>query len=424
MKKEMQSYNNLEKINTSEKIPLSAIVIFFFLIYGFSIAGIDMRYPFLIVAFIFMAFRFRSFSFPKSVINMVCFLVIMAIYSISMALINGTGDYFEFMRFMRCTVTCILVAGFVWGYRITPAQMIRILEIILILNAFAIIATIIFPELKVYLEVINQYEKAYSRWRAIGLLNGEDAAGFFCNIGLIIETVKRIYNKQGPVTWKTILFVVATIFTSRMSMLFSVLILLVCLFIILRRKDFVHSFGIIVLLLPIVFFGGILWIITTNIAPGLRDPIYRAFPILNTLYSQLTEGYIDYAAFAGIIQRHTSIEGLDFSQILLGAGYRTTLEKDVGFLKTLYSIGVIGIISELFFYYVCCKKVVKGYNNNYYPQFIMVVFIIITVLHLPWEFKNSFLFSNGFFEMYIALFWSILFTCIKPKAIGKMCINR
>lgn len=404
----MQSYNNdFEKTITSGKIPISAVVIFFFLIYGFSISGIDMRYPFLIVAFIFMAFRFRGFAFPKTVINVVCFLGIMAIYSMAMALINGTGDYFEFMRFIRCTVTCILVAGFIWGYKVTPLQMIRILEIILILNAFAIIATIIFPELKVYLEVINQYEKTYSRWRAIGLLNGEDAAGFFCNIGLIIETVKRIYNRQGPVTWKTIVFVVATIFTSRMSMLFSAVILLVSLFIILRRKDYVHSFGIIVLLLPIAFFGGILWIITTNIAPGLREQIYRVFPILNTLYAQLTEGYLDYAVFSGIIQKHMSIEGLDFTQILMGAGYRLALKKDIGYIKTLYSIGLVGIISEISFYYFCCKKVVKSIDK--YSNYLKVIFIIVTIIHLPWEYKNSFLFSSGFFEMYIALFFSISF---------------
>lgn len=391
-----------------EKAPISIVVLFFFLIYGFSIAGIDMRYPFLVFVFFYILIKFKCFTIPKYVLKVEVYLLSMSLYALLITLLNSTGDYFEFMRFMRCLVTCILISGVVWHYKISPLKMLNVLEILLILNSVVVIVTILNPNLKPYFEVINQYTKTYSRWRAIGLLNGEDAAGFFCNIGLTIETLKRMYNKQGPITWKSMLYIVSTIFTSRMAMAFSILIMIICLLIMLKRKDFKHATGIIILLVPVLFFGGILWIITTNVAPELRDPIYMTFPFLKSLYSQLTEGYIDYAVYSKVISNHTSIEGLDCFQIIFGAGYRTMLHKDVGYLKTIYSIGSLGVISEVLFYIKCFKNIKKNYINQY-PYYIVIIYAILSMLVFMWEFKNSFVFSSGVFEIITALYFSMIF---------------
>ncbi|WP_316269293.1 hypothetical protein [Claveliimonas bilis] len=390
------------------KLPLSCVVIFSLIIYGFSAFGTDMRYPFLVIAFFYLCVKSKEFCVPKSILNILIFLLGSSLYSMIVAVLNSTGDYFETLRFCRCIITCIIIAVFVRCYRLQPTQALRLIEIILFLNAVVILITVLLPDTKPMFQVINQYTKSYSRWRAIGLLNGEDAAGFFCNLGMIIETIIRIYNKKKLISWKVIVYVVATIFTSRMAILFLVAILVIDFVIACRRREYESAFGIVMVLLPIGLVGGILWIITTNVALGLRETVYNAFPFLRTLYSELTVGYLDYGEYSGAVSRHFSLEGLDFFQIIFGAGYRTGLRRDIGYIKTIYSIGVVGVIAELSFYIRSMNLVnIKRFDDEY--TYIRVIYGIFVLLLILWEMKNSFIFSNGVFELYILLFFSITF---------------
>ena len=389
----------------SEKLKFSEILIFFLLIYGFSIGGVDMRYPFLICAYIYVTVRFKSFTIPRDIFQMMSFFGILASYALITATVNQTGDYFETLRLVRCIVTCILVVGFIYSCRLTPTKTIHLIEIILLFNAVVIILTILFPDIKPYFEVFNQYKKTYTRWRTIGLLNGEDAAGFFCNLGMIIETVQRVYKRKNPISWKSILFVAATVFTSRMAMLLTGLVLIVDLFIVFRRKEYRYAIGIFVLLLPIVIIGGTLWILTTNVAIGLRESIYGMFPFLRNMYVQLATGYVDYGKYTSIISRHTTID-LDLFHMILGAGYRTDLRKDVGYIKTIYSIGLVGVMAEVMFY---LRSIVQARRTLYKgcPKSVFVIYVLIVLMMILWEVKNSFMFSSGVFELFTALFISM-----------------
>ena len=394
----------IKMIKNNKKIEL--FILFFLLIYGFSINGISMRFPILILIIIITIFNFKNFLIPKRVLCFIFALFLLAAYSFVIAKIYNTNDYFETFRFLRCVTTSVLLDNIIWNNKLDPESMIDIIEMILFANALVIIFTIVFPETKGYFEIVNLYSKTYSRWRAIGLLNGEDIAGFFCNLGLIIETIKGVQNNESPLTIKMFIFAIATIFTSRFAIMFLLMILFFDLFILFRKKDFIHSFLIILILLPFAFFGVMLWIITTNVAYELREPIYQLFPTIRLLQKELIDGYVDYGVYTSIISRHFSIGNMSLDQLFFGSGYRTDLHKDVGYIKTIYSIGLFGLFSELIFYIKTCKTINRFKINSKIN--ISVIYIICVLFLFMWEFKNSFLFSSGVFEIYTAIFFSFI----------------
>lgn len=399
------------------------LFLFFLIVYGISIAGINLRYLILILCFFIVCLRFRNFLLNKHSMKLAVFFIGYSIYALLISVIYSTGEHFESFRLLRCVATLLLISAIIQQFKISSKKMFCIVKILLILHAISILVGIIWPPFKEIIQPISQYTKAFTNIRSTGLMNGEDGAGFFCNCGLIMETVERIQKKETVLSKVNILFLVSTVFTSRFALMFTAIILITAIYVLIKKGDLKHATSIIIVLVPMAIIGVLLWILTTGVAMEFRQKLLYKYPLLQGYYDDITSSFVDYGKYTTIIGRHTSIGDLSLFDALFGVGHRLDVSKDVGYIKTMYSIGVIGIVGQIIFYIRSIKMVkasIDGENNNDYT---IQAYIFIVVLIFAWEAKNSFVFSTGYFEILTSLYFSIVFNAELKKEVACKKVN-
>ena len=278
----------LQKKATDDKIDFVSVVLLFVIIYGFSISDVDMRYPALLTCAIFLFFSIKKIVFPVEFLKVLLFLLALSSYSLIISTFHQTADYFETFRYLRCMVSTIVIFLFVWKYDLCPQKMVKILRVLLLLNAVSVIMGIVWPEFKNIILPISQYHKFFTAYRSTGLLNGDDAAGFFIMFGLVLETVRSIYYKKNLLTKSVFIYAIASIFVSRFTVVFVTLVLFIDLFLLFYKRNYKQAVGLLILLIPISSAGAILWILTINFSDELRNSIVNTLPSLRPLLNDLS----------------------------------------------------------------------------------------------------------------------------------------
>lgn len=408
----------MKSISKLNEFKWLVLILLFFVIYGFSISGIDLKYPIIIVCFMLVLLISRKIFFPKYVQIMLMFFCGMAVYAVLMSVINSTSDYFETMRFVRCAITTVLIMQIIYAFNMTPEKMFSVLKILLVLNAVSVILGIIWPQFKEIIMPISQYYKTFSPYRSSGLFDGEDVAGFFCNVGLIMETMERTYNRKSPLTLLSIVFLLATVFTARFSMLIAVIVLFFDFCILIKQKNYKHLMGLIIILAPIATIMVVMWVMTTGFGMQYRHILTAKYSFLGPLFNKLTTAYLDYGTFSSSLQKHIMVTDLSPLEYLFGAGYRLMVKQDVGYIKSLYSVGLVGIALEVGFYLRTIKKC-RTFCNQ--PQYIIASYKIIVMMMMIMEIKNSFLFASGTFEVLLCLYFALHLSSDRAKKGELLC---
>ena len=100
--------------------------------------------------------------------------------------------------------------------------------------------------------------------------------------------------------------------------------------------------------------------LSTNIGYELRATLLLRYPELYKIINLMEGSYTDYGVYSGVIARHMSFNDLNLSQIVFGAGIRKT-NSDVGYVKTIYSIGFLGIILQILVEKFFLQKITLSY---------------------------------------------------------------
>ena len=386
---------------------LSVVFLFFFIIYGFSIAGIDMRYPITALCFVWTLLISKKIVFPKYIQGIIVFLIGMGVYAFIMAVLCSTRDYFETLRFLRCIITLLLIVQIISAFDISAQKMFYVIKLLLLLNAVAIILGIIWPQFKEIIHPISQYYKEFSQFRSSGLFDGEDAAGFFCVIGLIMETVERVYKKKSPLSLFSFVFLFSVVFTSRFSLLLAVVVLFIDVYVLFKQKNYKHILGLMLILMPMVIIMTSMWIMTTGFGMQYRQILINKFPFLVRLFTMLSSSYLDYGVFTETLKRHVMVVDFTMLDYIFGKGYRAAVKQDVGYIKSLYSIGIIGIIAEISFYLNTIRKCQHFANQ---PKYIVTTYKIIILVMILMEIKNSFILASSVFEVTMCIYLTLYYT--------------
>lgn len=394
-----------DKILHNKRQGLFLIVVFFVILYGFSISGIDMRYPMLAVWYLLILLKTRMvLQINRVVLDVLIFLGVMAGYSGIIAIFNSTGDFFECFRFLRCGVTLLLIYFFITVYKIDIKQMFHILKFLFLLNALAVILCVIWPQLNYLLIPISKFDKEFLPLRSPGLTNGEDAAGFLSACGIIIEINERQTKGKGPISLVLIIFIISTAFTSRFTLLMAAFILFFDFIVLLKKKAINKVLPLVLMLVPIGILAILFWILTTGVAMEFRNNLLNSSPAIALLYDKLVSSYLDYGIFKDAVTRNITISGVDTWRLFFGSGIKASVVQDSGYVKTIYSVGIIGLLAEVFFH---IKGLWKACNyKRCMPElkFYLSAYILLIVIILAWEFKYSFMFSNTVFEILMCVY--------------------
>ncbi len=396
-------HNAHEQYNAKPQIIPTLFV--FFLMFSVEIAGISLKYPFLIIIFVIVSVFSGKIVNNTDVSPIPISIGILLIYSTTIMIINQRNNTFELLRFIRCLVSFFSIDMFISCNKYNRKDILKSLIFVLILHSIAIILGIIYPSFKELIVPISQYNKSFLRYRSTGLLSGYDDAGFLCNVGLILNyTIQKDENRNG-LNYQTLLFIIASALSSRFNMLCMAIIMFIIVGIESKGKKIIHK----ILALVIALIGGgialLFWILTTNVNPSLKSSLLASYPQLNLLYNNLISSYVDYGVYTNAINRHWKPEEIGLFECIFGKGVRTE-RTDIGYVKSMYSYGIIGIIVELLVYFSTCIRL-KNRSNTIGEKYCLSYFFII-VLMFVMEAKTAVVFSSTTFEMITIIYLTLI----------------
>lgn len=355
----------------------------------------------IIMIFISATRNDHKIRIPKYTRALISSIILILVYSVFVSLYNSHFDITYYGRTIRSMFSVISISSFLLDNE--KADIDELNEIIiwalLIHAAIVLVSATVYVNLQYMLRSFNGYNKTIRMFRSTGLMMGFDMSGLLCNLGLVLVMCKKRLN-----FFQFAVFALATLFTSRFSILFLVVITLIYIIVNLRNSE---SRGKKTLLLgigiPSAIFGIVLLIITTRSFYSARSGISNLFPRFYNLALRVNRAYnvTDSLEFAE--SNHFSISDDGF---LAAFGTGVYGGADPGYTRFINCIGIVGLALVIIWHiYAICNSVNSNLINKrlkYNRAFI--VFSIAMVL-IGLSFKNSYFFTGTFFEfMMLQLF--------------------
>ncbi|MBZ9786726.1 hypothetical protein LB456_04580 [Psychroflexus sp. CAK57W] len=341
-------------------------------------------------------------SFYTSITTFI--LYFLTIYSLSVIFINGTGEYSLGIRYFRALLSVSAITLYLNSYKISSDRIIKGLIGVLLIHSLVIIIEIIEPSSRAYFYIFAETNQIEYPFRANGLVNGYDYAGLYTNIGLMLVALKYIKDRSNSYLIAMIIFIIATIFTSRLNML----LMLVTLIIIFRQslifKAKVLATGLLIFFLTTGSIGIFLLAITTDAFPEIRKYIFNNVEGTQGMYEVIRLSYSDDNV-ENVIEEQFKL--ISAKNMVFGSGEDGNI--DPGYNQLINTIGIIGTGIILLYYcsmifYLKSKKGIKKRLNNL--KIVYLISIYLLLFNIIFNFKLLFFFSAGIFEM-----TSILIIC-------------
>ncbi|QHE53727.1 hypothetical protein [Pontibacillus sp. HMF3514] len=409
-------YNSIE--NNSLKLDnnylFSKILVFFFvftIVFAPSIGGYDTRYFYIFLWFFIALIKNKGNPIRIYKLDLI-FLsgpIFIGGYALLIIAFTNSYDYFEVLRSFRAAIMYFIIYFFIYSWNISGRIFIKVIENILLIHAITILIAIVFPEFEAIIQFISSFEKVNLPLRSTGLVSSYEGAGFLCLTGIILNSFNVYYKNKKLLNYKSFIFIISVLFTSRTSItVLCILILIMFVYAVISGKV-KSSLNVLKYVAPLAVISLSFLILTTNIGSEYRNEIYKYLPKLYYFFEYFDDSYTDYGKHTRAVERHIEI-GDDINTINLVFGSGTRIEsKDPGYIKIIYSTGIIGVIISLYIYLksiINLRFLTKSYN--YKGDLYSVLYSWVIFITLIYELKIPFIFSSVFFELTCILYLSIL----------------
>lgn len=378
------------------KIDFELALFIYFILFSPKIGMIDLK---LIAYFIFFVVSFRRRKelvvSRKFQLLFIPIIVLIIIFIINFFL-NENVSFFILFRYIRCLISMICIFIYFKLRNLETKIVIQTIIYIICLHAIIIILCMLFPQIRPLINLLSGYNKKNLPLRSSGLLSGYDFAGFVLNIGLIITVMYNIKYKNKVFNLALILIIIATFFTSRVSTVFLMIqIVLVFLYILRIRR--IKSSIFILILIPIVFLGSIMTILTIETFEPIKNELIVRYEWINTLNKTINMTY-SQSSIDEVVNLQYYIDKNVNSMI----GNAIQAPVDPGYINSIYEAGYVGLFVKIFGY---LSVGIWGFiqrRKNYLYLFITYLVIITSFF----EMKLVFYFASTSFEILI-LFMSL-----------------
>ncbi|WP_117155014.1 hypothetical protein [Paraliobacillus quinghaiensis] len=410
----------LERQNRKQVSTLEIFLFIFSMSFAPQYLPIDVRpviYFFWILVSLSRGGYFNDIIITRYVRNTLIFLLLISIYSAIVVLTSSSGDHYVYIRYIRAFLALSVIILYISNSTINIKKLINSFVLILFLHSLIIIVEIILPEIRELMYPFSGSSRKFYAYRANGLVNSYDLAGIYTNFGLLLSSVMYIQSRQKKYLIISLVSILATIFTSRLSIIAMIFILMFIL-----KKSNENRVVIFKVFISIIFIitgtiGIGLWTITTDVFPLMRSYIF-SYSWADELYLNIIETYSDDDV--GSLLTNHFVFGLESVQtFLFGKGLEGP--ADPGYSKIYNSIGLIGIVLITFYYlyqwfYINNFKY-RNFNSYYYLVYISLIYILLTML--VGNFKILFFFSTSLFELMSILIISYEFFIRQKNGITK-----
>jgi hypothetical protein len=303
----------------------------------------------------------------------------------------------EFLRYIRAFISLICLP-FIFNTNCESA--IKVVINVLILHPIAIFVSMYSPSIQSLLAVVFQFVSETRNIRFNGLTAGFDIAGYLSISGFLLTIVYYLSNPKISYLIKSAIFYISAFFTSRGSIIIILTITLVIFFqyllsskLTLKKLLIVSSFLSIISVLVFKY-------VLPNIISTVELEFLKNYSDLGneeavTTYAR-TDPYEMLKSF--IILPKTNL-GLFFGQ-------NSAVFSDSGYIKTINTIGILGLFISVFFYIRLYQSLKIIQRNSFFLKNISRSLKIIILITLILTIKNQYLFTRGSFELLIMIYFA------------------
>lgn len=323
----------------------------------------------------------------------IIFSILILSFTLLVSLFNLTFDEYVIGRFLRLLVNTILLCLFINNLNFKKKSFFNSIVLVLSFNTLLVIFQYYFPQIKLNFLLVTGFNRSLDMSRSFGMFASYDATGLLTCIFILFSWYLYCNSKKKIYLFLFITSFSTSIFISRFTMIVSVFVFLYCILYYLKRNNLI-SFKIIFLFSFLFYIGyyvlgEIYFIISKSI---------NGDSVVNKSYS---------SSSGNIIVNEMIFFPDTLPELLLGTGL-SSQSSDIGFIKLIFMIGIIGLFLVIYYYYKTYKKLIKTikpkFNFNYHEyrnlKFFLVGFIIINFI---FNFKLLLIYSKGFYELYLLL---------------------
>lgn len=397
-------------------------VIILLSLFGPKIGIIDVSTLVAISSTVLLVHKKRNFLVHEYLVY-IAILITLFCYSLYLYSFTATNDTYVMLRCLRALLSSVFLGFVFYNTDLKFSVIFDLLIAVLCCNALSILLQILIPETQYILSAIYGFNKNFAKYRAFGLTTGYDTAGYLCVIGAILSAAKSYYNNGRFIYIVTLtLFIVAAFFTSRSSMLLMLVVTLTVLFFFLVKGGpalkGIASIYLFFILCALVFY--VLPLLLSTFL-GVTDlPFTYNISDINYNESFAQTNLEDW-------QQNMWIMPETLSDLFFGTG-RNIESSDVGYIKLIFMIGIIGSVIVFISYAFLTIKMIKiqiGLKTKQMHHSELLIyaslFILIIIFIFIFNIKNLYFLTRTYHELIVIMFFSIL---REYKNISSLKLNR
>lgn len=319
-------------------------------------------------------------------------------YSLLVALFCQTIDYLFVFKFIRALISVLAISTFVSTSKLELDEIYNCAATVLLVHAMVvIIGAVIWPRFQIIVRPLSGYIKDLIPLRSTGLTNGFDFSGMLCCFGILVTYFGK---KCRLSTIKLLLFIIASIFTSRMSMLIMEGIVFYIVSINRRRNIINKKILTIIFIVSIIPILGIFMFSTQD----YDNPIVNLLMKNETFKSQSSQlvNYYASTSIGSTIKDHYNFSELNSIEIIFGS--MTEAHQDPGITQYIFEIGIVGLMIAVLSYF---GIIVNSFKCRVLNRDLYTIVVLMCFLCLIMSVKNSYLFARHVTEC-IIVFYSLL----------------
>lgn len=313
-------------------------------------------------------------------------------------------------RYLQFFVICITYPRIISSMMEKKFPLMEAISSVLFLHCLIIFFELINPESQLSIAEyfgFNREDDVLLRLssRKLGLTGSYDKSAFYAVCSSVANMQFFLYKKK---TYNLIFFIlsfISSFFTSRNGMLFTGLSSMIVLC--LNYKTLNSSSKLITFILSV----GIIYIIFTVMIPFLLYSLgfsndYVVNPFLDS--DQYSDRSLD------LFSDHLlPLYQLSENQLIFGCGENIRNSKfllvgsDVGYVKQIYEIGVVGMLLSLLFLLLSCRivrRIIDFHSIDFSEKLLGQSFFLLSILCIIFHYKNYIIFCPSSFEIFVMLF--------------------
>jgi hypothetical protein len=349
---------------------------------------------------------YKRISVSQEYVVVVVLVVLVLAYSTLAVLFDQADDMQPFLRHVRALLSTALLSLFFYNIALSAATnsavLVKVLLAVLLLNAGVVLVSVWNPGIQTLLADMYGFDKSVRPLRSFGLTSGYDTAGYLCVVGALISSISIYFRKSKTDLVALVIFIAAAMFTSRSTM---VLIFLL-----------IAGFSIVFLVrgrwsLKVVS--------ATYLAVGSGVAITYVLPLIiaSFAWGGGSSSEFEFAAsFAAtdLSLWWDSMWRLPDSSLELLFGSGSIIEtSDVGYVKMIFMIGILGFLIVLAMYgymlFVALRMRRSAQRGEWSPDtetwvLLLSLTIFIVALFLM-NIKNLYFLTRGYHELMIIMFF-------------------